>query len=331
MRVVVAGASGYIGRQVVAELNARGHGVIAVVRRQPVENTFLAARLHGADIRVCPVDDPKRLETEIFAPAPVDAVISCLASRSGQPADAWHVEYNANRILLDAARAGGVRHFSLLSALCVQTPVLAFQRAKQAFESILRADPQLRWSIVRPSAFFKSLAGQIERVRSGKPFLLFGPDDGPPCLPISEADTARLIADTLTDTALHGRVLNVGGPGQPITPRQRGDMLFELAGRPPRFRRIPLALLHTAVHGLTAVSGVSGRAANGAEFARIARFYATRPLLALDPASGEPSAAATQRFGHETLSTFYRQAWRHGAIDQALGEQALFDRNRTRR
>jgi divinyl chlorophyllide a 8-vinyl-reductase len=53
----------------------------------------------------------------------------------------------------------------LLSAICVQKPLLEFQRAKLKFEAELQAtaeaDPSLTYSIVRPTAFFKSLGGQV--------------------------------------------------------------------------------------------------------------------------------------------------------------------------
>ncbi|GIR71642.1 MAG: hypothetical protein CM15mP74_28930 [Halieaceae bacterium] len=58
----------------------------------------------------------------------VDAVISCLASRSGAPIDAREVEYEANQKLLEYAERIAAQHFVLLSAICVQRPRLAFQR-----------------------------------------------------------------------------------------------------------------------------------------------------------------------------------------------------------
>ena len=58
----------------------------------------------------------------------------------------------------------------------MQKPLLGFQQAKLAFEAELQASA-LTWSIVRPTAFFKSLSGQIARVQAGKPFLLFGNGD----------------------------------------------------------------------------------------------------------------------------------------------------------
>ena len=73
----------------------------------------------------------------------------------------------------------------------MQKPLLEFQRAKLAFEDKLKASG-LTWSIVRPTAFFKSLSGQIARVRAGKPFLLFGDGTLTACKPISDDDLGRV-------------------------------------------------------------------------------------------------------------------------------------------
>jgi nucleoside-diphosphate-sugar epimerase len=132
--------------------------------------------------------------------------VSCIASRNGAPADAWRVDCDANRNLLDAARRGGARHFVLLSAICVQRPRLAFQHAKLAFEAALK-ESGITYSIVRPTAFFKSLAGQIDRVQAGRPFLVFGDGCATACKPISEADLASFIVNCLEDPALANRVL----------------------------------------------------------------------------------------------------------------------------
>jgi divinyl chlorophyllide a 8-vinyl-reductase len=51
---------------------------------------------------------------------------------------------------------------------------------------------------VRPTAFFKSLAGQIELVKQGKPYVMFGDGNLASCKPISEQDLARFMADCIT-------------------------------------------------------------------------------------------------------------------------------------
>ena len=322
MRVLVAGASGYIGRHVVAELVRRGHVVVALVRYPP--DTRLAPYLAGA--RPCLAAGLGDTELALCAReiGPVDAVVSCIAAPSGRPAEAWAVDHDMNHALLRLASRLGAGHFQLLSALCVQRPVLAFQHAKLAFEQALDK-AAIDHSIIRPTAFFKSLAGQIERVRQDKPFLLFGQGAGPACVPISETDLAGFMADVLADPRRWNQTLAIGGPGPAVTPQERGDMLFALAGKPSRFRRIPLSLVRSIGWGLAGIGRVSRRAADGAEFARIAHFYATEPMLVTDASSGQPSAAATPRHGQDTLAEFYARAWRDGLAGQRLGDAALFE------
>jgi hypothetical protein len=60
----------------------------------------------------------------------------------------------------DVAVEKGADQFVLLSAICVQKPLLTFQAAKLKFEEALMTSG-LKYSIVRPTAFFKSLGGQV--------------------------------------------------------------------------------------------------------------------------------------------------------------------------
>lgn len=328
-RVLVAGASGYIGRHVFRELVARGYEVVGLVRHRPPHrqsdsrNQSPASHPGTPQIRQCELTDPQSLLTEGIRGESFDAVISCIASRTGGIRDTRLVDDRANQNLLQAAKAAGVGHFVLLSALCVQRPVLAFQHAKLAFEASLRGDG-IDWTVVRPTAFFKSLAGQVPRVKAGKPFLIFGPGDGPACKPISEGDLASYIADCLEQPGLLNRILPIGGPGPAVTPRERGDMLFELCGQRPRFRHLPLSIFGAAEKLLGAAARVVPRLEDKAEFARIGRFYATEPMLAIEPRTGEHSDAATPEYGHETLHDFYRRVVIEGLAGQELGDQALF-------
>ena len=49
------------------------------------------------------------------------------------------MDYQATLNALEAGRARGVAHFVLLSAICVQKPLLEFQKAKLKFEAALQA------------------------------------------------------------------------------------------------------------------------------------------------------------------------------------------------
>ncbi len=322
LRVLMLGATGTIGRATVQALLARGCEVVCLVRPGSVPTPDL----DGATLRHGDVTDPASLAHDGFRGERFDAVVSCLASRTGEPRDAWAIDHRAHLNVLEAAKAVGVERFVLLSALCVQKPLLAFQHAKLAFEAAL-AGSGLTYVIVRPTAFFKSLSGQVERVRRGKPFLLFGDGRLTACKPIADADLAGYLADGLHDPARWNRILPIGGPGPAITPREQGERLFALLDRPPRFRSVPVRMLDVVIAGLAAAGRVWPSLAGKAELARIGRYYATESMLLLDPATGRYDAAATPETGTATLFDHYA-ALLSGVEETDLGAHAVFDRRR---
>ncbi len=308
-RVLVLGATGTIGRAAVRALATRGHEVVCLVRPRAGAGEGLTAEAGenlpaGASLRVGSVTDPSSLTRDGFRGERFDVLVSCLASRTGAPKDAWAIDYAAHMQALTAAKTAGVRQVVLVSAICVQKPQLAFQQAKLAFEKAL-IESGLTYSIVRPTAFFKSLSGQVDRVRRGKPFLVFGDGTRTACKPISDADLADYLADCLDDTDRHNRILPIGGPGEAITPRQQGEHLFRLLGREPKYKQVPLALLDTIAMGLGVLGQLVAPLAAKAELARIGRYYATESMLVLDPVTGRYDADATPSTGSETLFDFY--------------------------
>ncbi len=273
-------------------------------------------------MRVADVTDAAGLGEALNRTA-VDTVVSCIASRTGVPDDAWRVDCEANRNLLAAASRQGARQFILLSAICVQKPRLAFQHAKLAFEADLIASG-LDYTIVRPTAFFKSLSGQVERVRAGKPFLVFGDGTETACKPIGPRDLAHFMVDCLDDPSARNAILPIGGPGEAITPREQGQLLFELSGMPPRFRRISPQLFGIATAALAPIGTFWPAAARKAELARIGHYYATESMLVWDEARGRYDAAATPSAGKESLRDYYARILGTDRPGEELGSHKLF-------
>jgi divinyl chlorophyllide a 8-vinyl-reductase len=329
-RIFMLGASGTIGQATVRALVGRGHEVVCFVRpRAGVGGALgpqeLARRLPGATLRYGEVTDAASLARDGLRGERFDVLLSCLASRTGAPRDAWAIDHQAHVQALALAQRCGVTQMVLLSAICVQKPLLAFQQAKLAFEKVL-VDSGLNHSIVRPTAFFKSLSGQVERVRQGKPFLLFGDGTLTACKPISDDDLGDYLAGCVDDPTRHRRVLPVGGPGPAITPRQQGEQLFSLLGRVPRFKQVPVGLMDAVI----ATLGLAGRLVPGlaakAELARIGRYYATESMLVWDAAAGRYDEDATPSWGHQTLFDHYAALVRGeaGGSDTERGDHAVF-------
>ena len=315
-RVMVLGATGTIGRATVKALVERGHEVVCFLRKGS------KATLPGTTLRFGDVTDPLSLARDGFRGERFDVLLSCMASRTGAPKDAWAIDHQAHVNALVAARQAGATHMVLLSAICVQKPLLAFQKAKLAFEQTL-IESGLTYSIVRPTAFFKSLSGQIERVKAGKPFLVFGDGRLTACKPISDDDLGAFLASCIEDEALKNRILPIGGPGPAITPMDQAAMLFDLLGREPRVKRVPVGFLDGIIRVLSAVGTLSPQAKEKAELARIGRYYATESMLVLDPATGRYDADATPSTGHDTLRDFYAAVLR-GEKTVERGDHAVF-------
>ncbi|XP_010921737.2 divinyl chlorophyllide a 8-vinyl-reductase, chloroplastic [Elaeis guineensis] len=334
INILVTGSTGYIGKFVVRELCRRGFNVIAVARersgirgRNDKDQTL--QQLAGSTVCFSDVTDLDALHRSLDSLGlPIDAVVCCLASRTGGIKDSWKIDYSATRNSLVAGRRLGASHLVLLSAICVQKPLLEFQRAKLKFEAKLEKEAAdgtgFTYSIVRPTAFFKSLGGQVETVKGGKPYVMFGDGRLCACKPISEEDLASFIADCVMDEDKACKILPIGGPGKALTPLEQGEMLFRLLGQEPKFLKVPIGVMDFAIGVLDFLSKIFPSLEDAAEFGRIGRYYAAESMLVLDPETGEYSADKTPSYGEDTLEDFFARVIREGMAGQELGEQTIF-------
>ena len=327
-RVFVVGGTGYIGKFVVSELVARGYEVVSFVReRSGIGSSTTAEEVHaqlkGSEVRFGDVSSMDSLMKNGIRGERFDVVVSCLTSRNGGVKDSWNIDYQATRNALDAGKEAGATHFVLLSAICVQKPLLEFQRAKLKFEKELK-ESGLTWSIVRPTAFFKSIAGQVESVKNGKPYVMFGDGRLTACKPISESDLARFMVDCLEDSSKKNKILPIGGPGKPITPVEQGEMLFELLGRPPKLKKMPILMFDVIIPVVSLLAKFFPKLEDKAEFARIGKYYCSESMLVLNPQTGKYDADMTPSYGTDTLRDFYKRVLNEGLAGQELGEHSMF-------
>ncbi|MBA0871440.1 hypothetical protein Goshw_025662 [Gossypium schwendimanii] len=334
INVLVVGSTGYIGKFVVKELINRGFNVIAIARersgirgKNSKEDTL--SDLNGANVCFSDVTNLDILENSVKNLGfPIDVVVSCLASRTGGVKDSWKIDYEATKNSLVAGKNFGASHFVLLSAICVQKPLLEFQRAKLKFEAELmkeaEGDGGFTYSIVRPTAFFKSLGGQVDLVKDGKAYVMFGDGKLCACKPISEQDLASFIADCVLKEDKINQILPIGGPGKALTPLEQGEMLFKLVGKEPKFLKVPIGIMDFAIGILDFLVKIFPSMEDAAEFGKIGRYYAAESMLILDPETGEYSAEKTPSYGTDTLEEFFARVLREGMAGQELGEQSIF-------
>ncbi|EXC03134.1 hypothetical protein L484_008466 [Morus notabilis] len=333
VNILVVGSTGYIGKFVVNELVSRGFNVIAIAReksgirgKKNEEETL--NELRGANVCFSDVTNLETLEKSVESlGVPIDVVVSCLASRTGGVKDSWKIDYEATRNSLVAGKKFGASHFVLLSAICVQKPLLEFQCAKLKFEAELMKEAEenggFSYSIVRPTAFFKSLGGQVELVKDGKPYVMFGDGKLCACKPISEPDLASFIADCVLGEDKINKVLPIGGPGKALTPLEQGEMLFRLLGKEPKFLKVPIGIMDFGIGVLDFLVKIFPSMEDAAEFGKIGRYYAAESMLVLDPETGEYSAEKTPSYGKDTLEEFFERVLREGMAGQELGEQTI--------
>jgi len=296
-KIFVAGSTGYIGKNVVKYALDNGFDVVTAKRHSDNKPGQLNKKLKV--IKISNNDNNWIADLE-----KVDVIISCLASRTGEPKDAHLVDYKLNCLLLEKAKALKCSHFILLSAICVQKPRLAFQFEKLAFEEELKKSG-LNFSIVRPTAYFKSLSGQIENIKKGKPYVYFGDGQITQCNPISEKDLSLYILSCIKDKTKWRKILPIGGPKQSITPKDIGKILFEIFEVSPKYKSFPTKLLDAIRLLLLIISPFSNWAKNKSELIKIAKYYATESMLIWDEKKECYDANMTPSTGKDTLRDYF--------------------------
>ncbi|MEU4270356.1 NAD(P)H-binding protein [Streptomyces sp. NPDC026092] len=222
-RIVLAGATGTVGRLAAARLAAAGTYDVTLLTRDPARAAALGlpGRLVGADFA-----SPATLRTALRG---ADALL--LVTN-----DPLSPEHDVN--LLHAATAAGTPHVVKLSAQAVTDPDAddAITRWQRENEERLRASG-LPWTLLRPRSFMThALAWRDDIARHGIVRALHG-DSLNSC--VDPADIADAAVQALTGTGHIGRTYALTGP-RAISVREKTATLSEVLGRPLVFEEISL-------------------------------------------------------------------------------------------
>jgi divinyl chlorophyllide a 8-vinyl-reductase len=305
--VVVAGASGYIGKAVVRESLDRGYNTIALVRSSDRILSEEGQRLYGESFKgakVVEADVCDEVElTKVLSKYKADTLVSCLASPVGTKKEAYAIDYQATLNFMNAGRSSQVqaRHFILLSAFCCRNPILQLQQAKLKFEAELQKQTDLTYSIVRPTAFFKSVSGQFDAIKEGNQYVLFGDGAVTRCNPIAENELAEFMLNSMDDTNMQGKILNIGGPDEPLTNQRLGEMMYEVAGlKNPKFVYAPTWIFDVIINSFQFLATITKNEflEDATEYARIGKYYAVEDML---------TTAPEEKYGKITMMDHYRE------------------------
>ena len=254
--VLVAGATGYLGRYVVAELHRRGHLVRAVVRdrdRARREGPWGSPSLDGLvdEWALGSVTDP-RFTRDLAAD--VEHVVSALGV-TRQKADPWQIDNLANLAILNSAlkHAGS---FTYINTLGGDRCPARLTRAKSAFAQTLSV-AEINSQIINPPAYFSDMTEVLAMARRGL-VAVFRPEAR--INPIHGADLAAYVVDRMEE----GRTgtWDVGGPDV-LSWRELAHLAFDAVGKRSHVLTVPAWALPPALR-LTGL--FSPRLADTAQF-----------------------------------------------------------------
>ncbi|MEV6617138.1 SDR family oxidoreductase [Streptomyces sp. NPDC051051] len=224
LTVLVVGATGSIGRLVVAEAIARGHTVRALVR-----DRAKGARLLPADAELV-VGDVTRPEALPEAVAGADAIVLTLGSFGTGASSPETVDYAGVRNVLTALDGARPR-VALMTSIGATTRSSGYGHLlewKRRSERLVRASG-LTYTVVRPGWFdmngpdeHQMVFLQGDRRRSG------GPADGR----VARADIARVLVAALTAPEAAGRTFELVAE-QGAAPSDLGPLFAALDQDPP--------------------------------------------------------------------------------------------------
>lgn len=234
MRLAVVGASGTLGRAVVAAARERGHEVAAVSRRGS-DTAKLTAALTGAA-----------------------AIVDCANGSARSRAGAAPVLVDGTARLIDAAARAGVGHLVAISIVGVDRPVTGYYEAKLEQERVVEHGA-VAWSLLRATQFHDLLAGLFATTAR---FGLVPALAGVPVQPIAAGVVAERLVE-LAEGAPAGRAPDLAGP-EVLSMREAARTWL----RAKRLRRlvVPVALPGRRGHLLReGVLCAPDRAASGSE------------------------------------------------------------------
>ncbi len=239
-RVLVAGATGYLGKYAVKAFKERGYWVRVLSRSKEKlfePGPFTAPALSADDMDEVFVGEITRPDTLAGVMDGIDTVYSSVGiSRQRDGLTFEQVDYQCNRNLIDLCRGSSVRRFVYVSMQGAEDIMhLAITRAHEKVVADLKQSG-MEYRIVRPCGYFSDMGALYDMASKGRSFLVGEGNNR--MNPIHGRDLAQVCVDTAEGDELE---IEAGGPDI-MTQRQAAALAFEVVGKPAKITVIPMWL-----------------------------------------------------------------------------------------
>jgi uncharacterized protein YbjT (DUF2867 family) len=235
-RVLVAGATGYLGSFVCREFKARGYFVRALAR-----SSKKLEDLHDSidEVVEAEITKPETLQRICEG---IDVVFSSIGiTRQKDGLTFKDVDYQGNKNLLEVVLEAGVKKFVYVSAFNgPHLRHLDIGAAHEDFVDELKTSG-IDFAVLRPTGYFSDMGEVFEMARKGRVWLIGSGKNS--VNPIHGADLAAACADAMEGSATE---IDVGGP-QTLTWNEVAALAFHVLEKPAKISHVPEWLMWPVV------------------------------------------------------------------------------------
>ena len=241
-KVLVAGATGYLGKFVTREFKRRGYWVRALARNpakleQPGPLLEPAVQDRIDEVFAGEVPRPETLHGLCDG---IDIVFSSIGiTRQRDKASFMDVDYRGNKNILDLALGVPVKQFIFVSVFQADRLKHLVEPREKLVEDLRSSG--LNYTVIRPTGYFSDLTEVLRMAISGRVYLIGGGQKR--INPIHGADLAKVCVDTVGSRQ---QEIPVGGP-ETFTHTEIAELAFSVLGKSPRITRIPAGLVNAVV------------------------------------------------------------------------------------